>query len=56
MKNTTFLLAAFLVALAAAIILPVGPAAVCTALTVTGVLSIFLSDYSRETRSLYAAA
>ncbi|HEY5227025.1 MAG TPA: hypothetical protein VIJ19_00720 [Opitutaceae bacterium] len=55
-NNNSLALTAFLVALAAAVILPVGPAAACTALTVSGVLAIFLADYGRDLAPLSAAA
>ena len=46
--NTTILPAiAFLAALAALILLPVGAAAAAMTLTATGVLAIFLADYGR---------
>jgi hypothetical protein len=56
MKNNSLLLVTFLVALAAIVILPVGPAAACTALTLTGVMAIFLSDYGRIVGPLAANA
>jgi hypothetical protein len=56
MKNNSFLLIAFLVALAAAVILPVGPAAACTALTLTGVLAVFFADYGRPVGPLLVVA
>jgi hypothetical protein len=46
-NNNSILLASFLAALVAIVILPVGPAFACSALTFTGVLAIFLADYSR---------
>jgi hypothetical protein len=57
MKNNNSLpLTAFLVALAAAVILPIGPAGACTALTVSGILAIFLADYGRDIAPLSAIA
>jgi hypothetical protein len=56
MKNNTLLLVTFLVALVATVILPVGPAAACTALTLSGVLAIFLADYGRSVGPLASIA
>jgi hypothetical protein len=53
-KNNSLPLTAFLVALAAIVIVPVGPAAAVTALTLTGMIAIFLADYGRDLAPLAA--
>jgi hypothetical protein len=52
MKNNSILALSFLAVLTATIILPVSAAAACISLTITGVLAILVSDYSRELRPL----
>jgi hypothetical protein len=54
MKNTSLPIKAFLAALAAIALLPVGPGAAAIAFTVTGLLAILLSDYGREMQPLQA--
>jgi hypothetical protein len=56
MKNNSILALSFLAVLTAAIILPISAAAACVSLTVTGVLAMLVSDYSRELRPLQAGA
>jgi hypothetical protein len=57
MKNDISLaLTAFLVALAAIVIVPVGPALACTAITLSGMIAIFLADYGRDVTSLATRA
>jgi hypothetical protein len=53
-NNISIALTAFLIALAATLVLPVGPAGACTALTLTGVIAIFLADYGRDVMPLRA--
>lgn len=55
-NNNSIALTAFLVALAAIVIVPVGPAAAVTALTLSGMIAIFLADYGRSTEPLTARA
>jgi hypothetical protein len=55
-NNNSLALSAFLVALAAIIIVPVGPAAAVTALTLSGMIAIFLADYGRSVSPLMARA
>jgi hypothetical protein len=55
-NNNSLALSAFLVALAAIIIVPVGPAAAVTALTLSGMAAIFLADYGRSVAPLMARA
>lgn len=56
MKTTSLPIKAFLAALAAIAFLPVGPAAASIALTVSGLLALLLSDYSREVQPLPASS
>jgi hypothetical protein len=53
-KYSSLPVIAFLVVLAAIVILPVGPAVACGALTLTGMASIFLADYGRALAPLAA--
>ncbi|HZZ20184.1 MAG TPA: hypothetical protein VFE25_12480 [Opitutaceae bacterium] len=55
-NNNSLALTAFLVALAAIVIVPVGPAAAVTALTLSGMIAIFLADYGRNVAPLAACA
>jgi hypothetical protein len=55
-NNNSLALTAFLVALAAIVIVPVGPALACTALTLSGMTAIFLADYGRSVAPLMARA
>jgi len=55
-NNNSIALTAFMVALAAIIIVPVGPAAAVTALTLSGMVAIFLADYGRSAAPLMARA
>jgi hypothetical protein len=55
-NNHSIALTAFLVALAAIIIVPVGPALAVTALTLSGMIAIFLADYGRSVSPLMARA
>jgi hypothetical protein len=52
MKNNSIPVLSFLAVLTATILLPVGAAASCIALTFTGVLAILVSDYGRELPAL----
>jgi hypothetical protein len=54
MKNNSIPALSFLAVLTATILLPVGAAAACIALTFTGVLAILVSDYGRELPALKA--
>jgi hypothetical protein len=54
MKNNSIFALSFLAVLTAAIILPISAAAACISLTITGVLAMLVSDYSRELRPLQA--
>jgi hypothetical protein len=54
MKNNSIPALSFLAVLTATILLPVGAAASCIALTFTGVLAILVSDYGRELPALEA--
>ena len=56
MNNATLPIATFLAAIAAFALLPVSAAAAGTAITVTGVISIFAADYGRSERPLRAQA
>jgi hypothetical protein len=56
MKTNSILALSFLAVLTATIILPVSAAAACISLTITGVLAILASDYSRELRPVQAGA
>ncbi len=48
MKNNSIPALSFLAVLTATLLMPVGAAASCIALTFTGVLAILVSDYGRE--------
>jgi hypothetical protein len=52
MKNNSIPALSFLAVLTATILLPVGAAASCIALTFTGVLAILVSDYGRQLPAL----
>jgi hypothetical protein len=56
MKNNSIPVLSFLAVLTATILLPVGAAASCIALTFTGVLAILVSDYGRELPALQTSA
>jgi hypothetical protein len=55
MKNNSIPVLSFLAVLTATILLPVGAAAACIALTFTGVLALLVSDYGRELPALPAS-
>jgi hypothetical protein len=56
MKNNSIPVLSFLAVLTATILLPVGAAASCIALTFTGVVAILVSDYGRELPALQTGA
>jgi hypothetical protein len=56
MKNNSLAIKALLAVIAAIAFLPVGPAAASIAFTVTGLLAVFLSDFSRDIEPIRAQA
>lgn len=56
MKNTSLPIIAFLAAIAAIALVPVGPAAASIAFTVTGLFAVLLADYGREMAPLEASS
>jgi hypothetical protein len=54
--KTSLPIKAFLAALAAIALLPVGPGAASIAFTVTGLVALLLSDYGREMQPLRASS
>jgi uncharacterized membrane protein len=56
MKHNSILALLFLAVLTATILLPISAATACVALTITGVLTMLVSDYSHELRPLQARA
>jgi hypothetical protein len=56
MKTSTLPIKAFLAALAAIALLPVGPVAASIAFTSTGLFAMLASDYGRNTQPLAARA
>jgi hypothetical protein len=53
-KNSSIAVKAFLAALAAVALVPVGPAAATIAFTATGLLAVLASDYGRDVEPLRA--
>jgi hypothetical protein len=56
MKTSTLPIKAFLAALAAIALLPVGPVAASIAFTSTGLIAMLASDYGRDPQPLAARA